>query len=118
MVPVMVPEPKDFSLHGTSTSSRVELLRRQYLQMLEPEKLTLPSLEELRLPRTQADIFNVMFNRDNLPFMPPIRYQFRVLKKIIGALEKSIIDPDEDVCFPLMDFFLLMFRLNFNFHQS
>lgn len=87
--------------------------------MLEPEKLILPSLEELRLPRTQADIFNVMFNRDNLPFTPPIRYQFRVLKKIIGALEKSIIDPDEDVCFPLLNcFFFLMFKLNFNFHQS
>ncbi len=71
--------------------------------MLEPDKLTLPSLEELRLPQTQADIFNVMFNHDNLLFTPPIRYQFRVLKKIIGALEKSIIDPEEDVCFPLQD---------------
>lgn len=69
--------------------------------MLEPDKLILPSMEELRLPQTQAYIFATMFNSETLPFVPPVRYQFRVLKKIIAALERSIVDPEEDVCLPL-----------------
>lgn len=97
---VMEFEPVSLSQRCTSLQ-RVGLLRRQYLQMLEPDELTLPSMEELRLPQTQAYIFAAMFNRENLSFTPPARYQFRVLKKIIAALEKSIIDPEEDVCFPL-----------------
>lgn len=69
--------------------------------MLEPDKLILPSMEELRLPQTQAYIFATMFNEENLSFVLPARYRFRVLKKIIAALEQSIIDPEEDVCLPL-----------------
>ena len=87
------------TLHYASLP-QVELLRRQYLQMLEPDKLTLPSMEELKSPQTQAHIFAAMFNSDNLSFMPPVRYQFRVLKNIIAALEQSITDPEEDVGFP------------------
>lgn len=96
----MVLEPVSPSLHCTSLP-QVELLRRQYLQMLEPDKLTLPGMEKLKIPQTQAHIFAAMFNSDNLSSMPPVRYQFRVLKKIIAALEQSITDPEEDVGFPL-----------------
>lgn len=66
--------------------------------MLEPDKLMLPSMEELRLPQTQAYIFATMFDMENLSFVPPARYRFRVLKKIIAALEQSVVDPEEDVC--------------------
>ena len=91
--------------HRFTSLQRVELLRRQYLQMLEPEKLTLPGKEELILPQTQANIFSTMFNEENISFVPPARYRFRVLKKIIAALEQSIVDPEEDVCLPLPCFF-------------
>ena len=89
------------SMQGCDSLKRVEILRRQYLQMLEPDKLTLPSSEELILPQTQAYIFATMFNSESLSFVPSVRYQFRVLKKIIAALEKSVVYPEEDVCLPL-----------------
>lgn len=89
------------SMQGCDSLQRVELLRRQYLQMLEPDKLALPNSEELILPHTQAYIFATMFNSESVSFVPSVRYQFRVLKKIIAALEKSIVDPEEDVCLPL-----------------
>lgn len=69
--------------------------------MLEPDKLILPSSEELILPQTQAYIFATMFNSESLSFIPSVRYQFRVLKMIIAALENSVVDPEEDVCLPL-----------------
>lgn len=67
--------------------------------MLEPDKLVMPSMEELRLPGIQAQIFAAMFDDDRLSFLPPVRYQYSVLKKIMSALEQSIVDPDEDVGF-------------------
>jgi protein-lysine N-methyltransferase EEF2KMT len=86
---------------------QVQLLRRQYLQMVEPDKLTLPSMEVLRLPQTQAYIFDAFFNSDKVFFLPPDRYQFRVLKKLLYALEQSIFDPGEDVGVPVPYRFIL-----------
>ena len=76
----------------------VELLRRQYLQCLDPESLTLPKPELLRLPEIQSRIYSSMFDESKLDYTPPERYRFRVLKGIIAALEKAIEDPEEDVC--------------------
>lgn len=75
----------------------VELLRRQYLQLLDPDELSLPSNELLRLPGTQAQMFSKMFNESNFTYSPPERYRFRVLKKLVNALEQSVQDPEEDV---------------------
>jgi len=78
----------------------VELLRRQYLQLLDPEQLTLPSMELLRLPETQARIYDGMFDESKIAYPPPARYIFRVLKRLVTALEEAIVNPEEDVCFP------------------
>lgn len=78
---------------------QIDLLRRQYLQLVEPEQLTLPAIETLKSPDVQAKIFERLFNVGNLSFPPPDRYRFRVLKRIVRALEQSINDPDEDVGF-------------------
>ena len=78
--------------------SAVELLRRQYLQCLDPENLALPKPEILRVPETQKRIYEGLFEESKLKFPPPERYRFRVLKKILAALEEAIEDPDEDVC--------------------
>lgn len=75
----------------------VELLRRQYLQLLDPEGLTLPRKECLKLPETQAQIYNGMFNESRITYAPPERYRFRVLKRLVKALEGAIEDPEKDV---------------------
>ena len=76
----------------------VELLTRQYLQLLDPEQLTLPTMESLRLLDTQAKMFDSMFREAVITHLPPLRYRLRVLKKLMNALEKAMEDPEEDVC--------------------
>lgn len=78
--------------------SPVQLMRRQYLQLLDPEQLTLPSKDLLRLPKTQAMIYDCMFDSSQSKHPPPDRYRYRVLKRLVKALEESILDPEEDVC--------------------
>ncbi len=80
----------------------VELLKRQYLQLIDPEKLTLPRKDLLKLPDTQAHIYNDMFDESRITYMPPERYRFRVLKRLVKALEDAIEDPEEDVGFMLL----------------
>lgn len=80
----------------------VELLKRQYLQLVDPEDLTLPSKQLLRLPDTQAQIYNDLFDESRINHAPPERYRFRVLKRLVKALEDAIEDPEEDVGFPLL----------------
>ena len=76
----------------------VELLRRQYLQNLDPKSLTLPEKHVLKQPDVQKQIYACMFDKSGLRYPPPERYQFRILKRIITALEDAIEDPNEDVC--------------------
>ena len=77
----------------------VELLRRQYLQLIDPERLILPAPRLLRLANIQERIYDCMFDDLKLANGPPERYRFRVLKRLVNAIEASIEDPDEDVCF-------------------
>ena len=77
----------------------VEILKRQYLQLYEPEELTLPRKQLLRLADTQAQIYNHMFDESRIIYAPPERYRFRVLKRLVKALEEAIEDPEEDVGF-------------------
>ncbi|MCJ1425884.1 hypothetical protein MMC29_003785 [Sticta canariensis] len=77
--------------------SSVELLRRQYLQLVDPEKLKIPAMEILRLPEAQAKIFDNLFNDKFRSFPSPNRYKFCILKKIVDAMHLSIVDPQEDV---------------------
>ena len=79
----------------------VELLKRQYLQLLRPEQLRMPRAELLRLPETQAQIYHAMFVEEEIAYLPPDRYRYRVLKLLMNALEEAIDDPEEDVRLPL-----------------
>ena len=85
-----------------NTVAPVELLKRQYLQLTKPEELAFPRKELLRLPDIQAQIYNNMFNENNITYAPPERYRFRVLKRLLQALEGAIEDPEEDVGFLLL----------------
>lgn len=78
----------------------VELLKRQYLQLLAPEQLTIPTKEMLRLPKIQTQMYRSMLDEREVTYLPPARYRFRVLKRLMNALEKAIKDPEEDVCLP------------------
>lgn len=78
-------------------ASRVDLLRRQYLQLVDLERLAIPNLDSLRLPDVQAEIFQTMFDEETRPFPSPDRYKFRVLKKIVDALEEAVVDHEDDV---------------------
>ena len=75
--------------------------------MVDPELLDIPAMRILKLPEVQAEIFETMFRENALSFPSPQRYKFRVLKKIIGALEQSIVDPEQDVGSPLSSAVLL-----------
>ena len=87
-------------------ASSLDLFRRQYLQLVELEHLAWPSPQQLRMPDTQAWIFNRMFNGELMQYLPPNRYQLRVLKRLMARIERAIIDPDEDVgpllCIPML----------------
>ena len=75
----------------------VELLRRQYLQLIDPERLKLPPPEVLRSPDVQKQIYESMFDDAAINFGPSLRYRLRALKRLIRAIEDSIQDPEEDV---------------------
>lgn len=85
-----------------NAKEQVELLRRQYLQLFDPNRLSLPSDTALRLPEVQAQIHATMFAETD--HAPPDRYQFRVLKRLIDHLQQVILDPEEDVWLSLCFF--------------
>ena len=78
--------------------NNVELLRRQYLQLIDPSLITIPTKDELRDPAIQQLIYDRLFNESNIKFLPPLSYQLRVLKKLLKDIEDAIVDPEEDVC--------------------
>jgi hypothetical protein len=75
----------------------IEIFRRQYLQLVPPDRLSLPPAEVIRQPDVQNKIYETMFREDHLQYPPPTRYQLRVLKRVVEALEKAVDDPEEDV---------------------
>ncbi len=80
-----------------STAERHQLDRfcRQYLQaQLE---LDYPSKEYLRQHNFQQAIYRNLFHEDVVKHAPPVRYQFRVLKELIGRIEESVRDWEEEV---------------------
>ena len=76
----------------------VELLKRQFFQLVNPDELTLPPKDLLRRPDIQAQIHECMFRTEGVRLPPPPkRYQSRVLKLLVREIEESIEDPNEDV---------------------
>jgi hypothetical protein len=75
----------------------LEIFKRQYLQLVDIKDLRWPSRGILRLPTTQAWLFQELFSQAVAPYLPPERYQLRVLKRLLQAIEESIEDPEEDV---------------------
>ena len=80
-------------------SDQIELLRRQYFQLLEPNLLAIPGPELLRRPEVQRQVYEKMFRSEKLMFVPNDRYRLRVLKELVSRIENAISDPEEDVGF-------------------
>ncbi len=81
---------------------QIELLRRQYLQLVDPDLLTLPSNPLLIRPEIQAHIYISMFQQASIIDMPPDRYRFRVLKRLINRLEQAFQNSEDDVRLSLL----------------
>lgn len=66
----------------------------QYLQLeADPE---FPPADFLKLPDAQEAIYDGAFV-DSLVYAPPQRYQLRILKALVAAIEKSIDDWEQYV---------------------
>lgn len=80
--------------------SQLQVLRRQYFQLVEPRQLRWLEDAALKSPHAQAWMFAEMFDASRVRSPPPGRYQLRVLKQLIAKLERAIEDPEEDVRHP------------------
>lgn len=76
---------------------RLVVLRRQYLQLFEPDFLAWPPLKLLKNADVQAWLYKNLFDAGRLPHLPPPPYQIRVLELLMAKIEKAIEDPKQDV---------------------
>lgn len=90
---IFIPNPTIMS----DIDDQLLLLRRQYLQLFEPDFLAWPHAQLLRRGDAQAWLFKHMFDESRNARLPPERYQLRVLRPLLSRIEKAIQDPDEDV---------------------
>lgn len=80
-----------------ATALQLQVLQRQYFQLVEPHQLRWLDEDILKTPDVQAWLFTGMFDVEQIKSPPPDRYQLRVLKLLISKLERAIDDPEEDV---------------------
>lgn len=98
--------------------AQLRILQRQYLQLVDPSQLRWPDARVLKSSEVQSWIFLHMFDESSVKSPPPERYQLRVLKLLISKLERSIVDPEEDVRFPVSSSFpFYRFCGNFTFYR-
>ena len=68
---------------------------RQYMQQIND--VTYPPGPLLLNQDVQDCLYRYFFDSSRNPFLPPARYQSRILKHVIQEIEKSCKDSDEDV---------------------
>lgn len=69
---------------------------RQYMQQIN--ELNYPPGSLLINPDVQDCLYKYFFDSSQAKFPRPVpRYQVKVLRRIIEEIEKSIVDPEEDV---------------------
>ncbi|PGH06251.1 hypothetical protein GX51_02448 [Blastomyces parvus] len=78
------------------SEDEMDLLVAQYLQLLEPQRLSIPAHNVLIRPAVQQLIYQRMFDEAHVWPIPPLGYRIRVLKMLISKLEESISNPEED----------------------
>lgn len=70
------------------------------MQMLDPDEIDYPMPWFLKLPTTQAWIYDNLFDKNTVSILSYSPYAFRILKRLITALEAAVDDPEEDVSLP------------------
>lgn len=68
---------------------------RQYMQQIN--ELSYPPGPLLLKPDVQTCLYRYFFDASQNKFLPPTRYQTKVLRQIIKEIERSMKDPEEDV---------------------
>ena len=68
---------------------------RQYMQQIND--VAYPPGSLLMNPDVQDCLYRYFFDASRNKFLPPPRYQARILKRLIQEIENSCKDPDEDV---------------------
>ncbi|QIX00357.1 hypothetical protein AMS68_005874 [Peltaster fructicola] len=76
--------------------TQLRIFQRQYLQLLDPDFLTWPAKALLRNVSSQEWLYRNLFLEQQGRYLPPVRYQFRVLKSLLAKIEQAIDDPDQD----------------------
>lgn len=79
-----------------TTQGNLRVLRRQYFQVVNLERLKWPDANILKTSAVQTWIYENLFDQGAVKSQPPERYQFRVLKKLVSIIEDAIDDPAED----------------------
>ncbi|KAI1472121.1 putative methyltransferase-domain-containing protein [Daldinia caldariorum] len=72
------------------------LLRRQYIQLFEPDFLAWPPAKFLKDADVQKWLYKHLFDPSRNQILPPEGYQLRVLKKLVTKLEKETENGEED----------------------
>ncbi|KAF2400625.1 hypothetical protein EJ06DRAFT_529765 [Trichodelitschia bisporula] len=67
----------------------------EYFQLVELDLLRWPAPTLLKKPQAQQWLYEMLF--ENVKYAPPLRYQLRILKRLIKTIEGAIDDPEEDV---------------------
>ncbi|KAK7538559.1 putative methyltransferase-domain-containing protein [Phyllosticta citribraziliensis] len=83
------------SLHADE-EQELQIFCRQYLQLVDADSLAWPASQVLKKAHVQQWLFQHMFDQDWTQYLPPERYQARVLKKLMTRIEEAIEDPEED----------------------
>ncbi|OTA94002.1 hypothetical protein M434DRAFT_395069 [Hypoxylon sp. CO27-5] len=73
------------------------LLRRQYMQLFEPDFLAWPPPKFLKATDVQKWLCRYMFDPSRNPRLPPEGYQMLVLKQLISKIEKVTGNPEDEV---------------------
>ncbi|KAI1381071.1 putative methyltransferase-domain-containing protein [Hypoxylon crocopeplum] len=72
------------------------LLRRQYMQLFEPDFLAWPPSKFLKDVDVQKWLYKHLFDPSRNSRLPPESYQMRVLKQLVAKIEKTIEDTGQD----------------------
>lgn len=80
----------------SQVQQQIELLRRQYFQVVEPSQLLLPPKVVLKRSDVQSSIYNSLFH-ESVIYSPSERYKLRVLKLLVDAMTQAVDEPEEDV---------------------
>ena len=78
----------------------LQLFKRQFLQLVEPQNLAVPDGKILKSSSAQQFLYENLFQvapGDELDFDTLLSYKTRVLKTVLARIENAITDYEEDV---------------------